>query len=297
MQVLIQSFLTFLRASRNYSAHTLRAYGADLAAFAARYPDLEPAALDRSIVRDYLAWLQGGGRKRTAPGGASRNSVLRRISSLRSFCRWLREEGILKSDPFLNVPLPKKEARLPKFLTEAEMESLLDGARPKGPRAARDRALVELLYSSGLRRSELSGLNVGDVDFVSGLVRVFGKGGRERLVPVGRKALAALRDYLGARSRAQAREPLFLNAKGGRLSGQGVALVLKAWIRGVGWPKIVTPHQLRHSFATHLLNQGCDLRSVQEMLGHKSLATTQVYTHLSLERLKKVYQDAHPKAS
>ena len=160
----------------------------------------------------------------------------------------------------------------------------------------RDSAVLELLYSSGLRRSEVSGLNIGDVDFVGGTVRVFGKGSRERVVPVGDAALGRLRDYLKSRPGAPAGAPLFLNGKGGRLSDQGVAWILKRWIRASGWPKPVTPHVFRHSFATHLLDHGCDLRSVQEMLGHKNLATTQVYTHLSLEQLKRVYGRSHPKA-
>lgn len=286
----VERFLSYLRASRNYSPQTGRAYRADLFDFAARNPGLAPEELSRSHVRSYLASLQQ--RRRLG-----RNSVLRRISALRSFSRFLREQGILAADPFLSVPLPKKESRLPKFLTEAEMESLLSARGGPARFAPRDRALLELLYSSGLRRAEASALNVGDLDFMAGTVRVFGKGSRERVVPVGETALKSLREYLKTRAGAPAGAPLFVNARGVRLSEQGVAWLLKRWIRGSSWPKPVTPHAFRHSFATHLLDKGCDLRSVQEMLGHKNLATTQVYTHLSLERLKRVYQQAHPKAS
>ncbi|MBI3553994.1 MAG: tyrosine-type recombinase/integrase [Elusimicrobia bacterium] len=290
LKVTVERFLANLRASRNYSAHTCRGYRADLGHFAALHPELAPESLSRSHVRAYLAQLQKEEK-------LARNSLLRRISALRSFARFLREQGTLKADPFLNVPLPKKEARLPKFLTQAEMGSLLAPPAAASRRfQARDRAVLELLYSSGLRRSEVSSLNIGDVDFMGGTVRVFGKGSRERIVPVGTSALSSLRDYLKARPGAPAGAPLFLNGRGGRLSDQGVAWLLKRWVRSAGWSKPVTPHVFRHSFATHLLDAGCDLRSVQEMLGHKNLATTQVYTHLSLEQLKRVYRRSHPKA-
>ncbi|MHB2026226.1 MAG: tyrosine-type recombinase/integrase [Elusimicrobiota bacterium] len=168
---------------------------------------------------------------------------------------------------------------------------------PAGRFSKRDRAVLELLYSSGIRRCEVSRLNIGDVDFFSGIARVLGKGSAERLAPVGEKALRALREYLDIRPRAQGGDPLFLNWRGQRLSEQGVAVVIKRWIAHSRWPKKITPHVFRHSFATHLLNRGCDLRSVQEMLGHKNLATTQIYTHLTLDRLKKVYRQAHPRAA
>ena len=287
----VQRFLTHLRGSRNCSAHTVRAYGADLEQFLRRQGDLEPGSIDRNAVRAYLADLQDG-------GSLGRSAVLRKVSALRAFFRYLRSEGVMKEDPFCALPLPRKAARLPKFLTESEVAELLgqDGAG-KGPSWDRDRAILELLYSSGLRRSELAAVNVGDVDFVSGFVRVLGKGSRERLVPVGVTALSCLREYLRQRGPASSRgeNPLFVNARGLRLSDHGVAFLLKGWLKRAGWLKPVTPHALRHSFATHLLNAGCDLRSVQEMLGHKSLATTQIYTHVSLEKLKEVYGRSHPR--
>lgn len=292
MKSWVQRFLTHLRASRNFSAHTLRAYEADLRQFLSHY-DADPAALSRTHIRGYLA--------ETQKSGLGRNAVLRRISALKSLTKYLRAEGVLKQDPFLALAMPKKESRLPKFLTEREMEQLLaceSGAA--SPLKERDRAILELLYSSGLRRSELSLLNSGDVDFVGGFVRVLGKGGRERLIPVGTKALSSIRDYLRLRKvgRETVAQPLFVNARGRRLSDAGIAWVVRQWIsmNAASWNKPVTPHAFRHSFATHLLNRGCDLRSVQEMLGHKSLATTQVYTHISLDHLKKVYQGAHPGA-
>ncbi len=285
----LQSFLTHLRGSRNCSQHTLRAYEADLRSFLQATSASRPSAIERNLIRGYIAELQAS--------GVSRATVLRKISAVRSFCRWLREQGELERDPFVQVPTPKREKRLPKFLTETEMNELLDkGARALGVLGQRDCAILELLYSSGLRRSEVAGLNVGDVDFLSGFVRVFGKGSKERLVPVGLGALKRLREYLGPRG-GRGGAPLFLNHRGGRLTHDGVALVVKRWARLAGFQKPVTPHVFRHSMATHLLNSGCDLRSVQEMLGHKNLATTQVYTHLSLERLKKVYEEAHPRSS
>ena len=289
----VQRFLTHLRGLRNYSPHTLRAYGADLEQFRRCLRDPEPAAIDRNEVRAYLAELQ-------ARGNLGRNTVLRKVSALRAFFRFLRREGVMDQDPFCALPLPRKAARLPKFLTESEIAELLAQVGPQQPSCReRDRAILELLYSSGLRRSELAALNVGDVDFVSGFVRVMGKGSRERLVPVGQAALSCLREYLRQRGPGSAKgeSPLFLNSRGRRLTDAGVAFLLKGWLRRAGWLKSVTPHALRHSFATHLLNSGCDLRSVQEMLGHKSLATTQIYTHVSLEKLKEVYGKAHPRSS
>jgi len=294
LKIWVRKFLTHLRASRNYSPHTLRAYGADLDRFLGRLgPDHGDGPITRNHVRAYLADLQHA-------GALSRNTVLRKISALRAFFKFLRQEGVLKTDPFCALPLPRKTARLPKFLTESEMGELLSKGEPaRAPFKERDRAILELLYSCGLRRCELSALNVGDVDFISGFVRVFGKGSRERLVPVGKTALSSLREYLRQRGPGSSKgdSPLFFNARGQRIGEAGIAWLLKAWLKRAGWLKSVTPHAFRHSFATHLLNAGCDLRSVQEMLGHKSLATTQVYTHVSLERLKEVYGRSHPQSA
>lgn len=283
-----QRFLTHLRASRDASSHTLRAYEADVLLFLKRFPGLEAQRVERAHVRQHVASLQGSGLKR--------GSVLRKISVLRSFLRFVRREGGLPRDPFAGLILPRRQAPLPKFLTEGEALNLI-GRAPPGTRSRRDSALVEFLYSSGLRRAELAALNVGDVDFLAGTVRVFGKGSRERVVPVGQPALERLRAYLKERAGALEKgdAPLFVNDRGARLSADGVAFLLKRWARAGGLSKPLTPHTLRHSFATHLLNAGADLRQIQEMLGHKNLATTQVYTHVSLEKLKKVYDGAHPR--
>ena len=190
--------------------------------------------------------------------------------------------------------MPKREKKLPRFLSEEEMRAVL--ALP-GAKNRRDAALLELLYSSGLRIQELCDLNVSDVDLWSGLVRIFGKGGRERLSPVGKTALSSLRAYLEARPAAQQkRGPLFLNVRGGRLSTTSGRAIVHRWATQAGLSLNITPHAFRHSFATHLLNRGCDLKAVQELLGHKSLATTQLYTHVNAERLKNVYQKTHPRA-
>lgn len=287
----IQKYLNFLRSQRNYSPHTIRAYGSDLSRFEAfcRERGVGPGGIDRPLVRGFLASLQTS----SAP---ARSSFLRRVASLRAFVSFLLRSGLLPKDPFLGLPLPRSERRLPRFLTEDEMTGLLD-AWPKVRSAlkARDRALLELLYASGLRRAEASELNVGDVDFVGGTVRVFGKGGRERVVPAGDAALARLREYLKERSGPGPAEPLFENGRGGRLGPAGIRLIVRKWARDAGILRAVSPHAFRHSFATHLLDRGCDLRAVQEMLGHASLKTTQTYTHVTLERLKKVYDGAHPR--
>lgn len=288
MRLQVERFLTRQRAAKNCSPHTLRAYRADLTLFLARFPALAAADLDRSHVRLHMAELQSG--------SISRATVLRRASSLRSFVAFLRLEGELVRDPFLGVPMPKRIRSLPRFLTEAEMEAVLRASVPAAPGSQRDRALIELLYSAGLRRAEVSSLNVGDVDFFSGTVRVFGKGSKERIVPVGEEALVCLRDWLKSRGDPQDGEPLFVNLRGERISQDGVMFLVRRWVRKSSLLKNVTPHVFRHSFATHLLNRGCDIRVVQEMLGHAGLRTTQIYTHVSLDRLREVYRAAHPRS-
>ena len=240
-------------------------------------------------IRSFLAALQ-------TQHQPARNTVLRKIASLRSFASFLLEQGQLERNPFKLLPAPKRERILPKFLSVEETERLLDTAAHSKHFAARDKALFELMYSSGLRRSEVTGLRVKDIDFFNGIVKVFGKGSKERLVPVTDAALDALKTYLACRKNPQPDDALFLNKNGKPLTGDGLAYIFKNTAIASHLARKVTPHSLRHSFATHLLNNGCDLRSLQEMLGHKSLAATQVYTHVSLEKLKSVYDHAHPKS-
>lgn len=300
MKLLAEQFLLHLRAQRNFSRNTVKAYQADLAeflAYAAANRGEKPEALDRLLMRGYIAHVSS--RK------VSRNTLLRKISAVRSFMRYLMETARLENDPFDLITIPKKEKRLPRFLTEGEVGKLQDLNRPEEVNARekgyyfalRDFALFELVYSSGLRRSEAAGLNIGDLDLYSGFVRVMGKGSRERMVPVGEKALSSLRDYLESRPKPLGHAlPLFLNHKNSRLSGAGIALIFKKMARRARFARPMNPHSVRHSFATHLLDRGCDLKSVQEMLGHKNLQTTEIYTHVSLERLKEVYDKAHPRA-
>ena len=289
MKLQLERFLTRLRAAKNYSPHTLRAYRADLEGFAAKFPGLAAAELDRAHVRRHLAELQSG--------ESSRATGLRKASALRSFVKFLRAEGELKRDPFLGVPLPKRARTLPKFLTEAEMDEILSAPASAGDAGSeRDRAMIELLYSSGLRRNEISTLNVGDLDPLSGTVRVFGKGSKERIVPVGKEALSRLRSYLRSRGGPDDGEPLFANLRGARLSSEGVAFVVRRWVKRSSLLKKVTPHVFRHSFATHLLNRGCNIREVQEMLGHADLNTTQIYTHVSQKQHQHVYKVSHPRS-
>lgn len=284
-----ERFLTHLRATRNYSPHTLRAYGKDLEAFVLKYPELEPGGIERVHVRAYLADLQ-------KDGGLARASILRRMAALRSFIKFLRAGGLLKGNPVFGVPLPKRGRPLPKFLTESEMAELLSvPATANAAHRLRDRAVIELIYSSGLRRAEVVSLNCGDIDYLSGTVRVFGKGSKERIVPVGDGALKSLRAYLDGRKKEDS-EPVFVGPSGKRLTDGGLTFILTRWVKASALKKKITPHVLRHSFATHLMNHGCDIRLVQEMLGHVSLQTTQIYTHVSLDRMKEVYQGAHPRS-
>lgn len=289
MRQLAESFLRHLQ-SKNFSEHTVRAYTEDLQEFTAfcsarKYSPAQAFAPE--AIRSFLANLSAN--------SPARNTLLRKTATLRSLARYLVEQGQLEKNPFKLLPSPKKERLLPKFLSEEEVDRLLDTAAEKGRFAARNKALFELVYSSGLRRSEVIGLKIADVDFFSGVVRVLGKGNKERLVPVTDTALVALKDYLSVRTNPQPQDALFLNKNGTALTGDGVAYLFKHLAIGSGIARKVTPHSLRHSFATHLLNNGCDLRSLQEMLGHKNLSATQVYTHVSLDKLKSVYEHAHPK--
>ena len=284
------SFLTDL-ANKNFSSHTLRSYRITLEEFTSfcqvRHIDKEKAFLPANL-RTFIANLQ--------LRNPARNTVLRKIATLRSFSAYLMRQGYLDKNPFKLLPSPKKEKLLPKFLSIPETDRLLDTTAQSKHFAMRDKALFELMYSSGLRRSEVTNLKIRDIDFFNGLVKVFGKGRKERLVPVTQAALQALKDYLATRKNPQANEALFLNKNGTPLTGDGLAYIFKNTAIASHLARRVTPHSLRHSFATHLLGNGCDLRSLQEMLGHKSLSTTQVYTHVSLEQLKSVYNQAHPKS-
>jgi integrase/recombinase XerC len=300
----VDAFLGWLRVEKNCSPSTVRAYAADLDQFArfcatgetaataagAPRPTLDPARVSLRTVRGFLAALGTQGLRSSSLG--------RKLAALRSFFRFLNREGLLAGNPARPIPSPAKSRALPPTLTVDEAARLLEtpGGPPKSP--LRDRALLELLYSSGLRVSELTGLDLDDLDLDGGAVRVRGKGRRERIVPVGSKAIEAVRDYLARERRGGAAAgALFLNVRdGGRLTSRSVHRLLGARVRRQGWPRSVSPHALRHSFATHLLVGGADLRAIQEMLGHRSLSTTQRYTRLDFEHLSRVYESAHPRA-
>ncbi len=288
-------FAAYLESERRASPHTVKAYLEDLRQYASHLeasgvplPAASPAA-----VRGFLS------RAAATCGPAS---LARKLSAVRSLHRFLVKEGRARSNPARTVAAPRQRRRLPEVLAEAEAAALVEApARPE-PLALRDRALLELLYSSGLRVSELTGLDVGDVDLGAATVRVLGKGRKERLLPFGRPAREALGRWLEegrpalAAGAGRGRGALFLNRRGGRLTSRSVARRLCRWVREARLPRHVHPHVLRHSFATHLLAAGADLRGIQELLGHASLATTQRYTHLDWKRLAEVYDEAHPRA-
>jgi len=290
----LEQFLTELTTHRRASAHTLAAYRRDIARVLDRAaPPPQPVAPSRWT----RALLEQSLRALTQQGYAAASSA-RALAAWRSFTRFCVRRGVLGADPALALPFPRIPRRLPRTLPARDLGAALDGMDAGEPATLRDRALIELAYSSGLRLAELVGLNRGDLDRSSGLLRVRGKGRRERIVPAGEAALAALDRYLEAGKRARGRgdEPLFLNPRGTRLSGRTVQRVVRHRLAGVAAGLGVTPHALRHSFASHLLDRGADLRAIQELLGHRSLASTQIYTHVSRARLAKAYRQAHPRA-
>jgi integrase/recombinase XerC len=274
---------------RNASAYTLRNYRDDLTAFfkfAGRKPLRQISPLD---VRGFLA---DQSLKRY-----TKRTITRRLSCVRSFFRLLCRDGLLKHNPAAVVPSPRLERYLPRFLDEEQVKRLLDAPSPEAWQGLRDRAILETLYSTGMRVSELTGLNQEDVEEISGTIIVRGKGKRERLCPVGQTALTAVQRYVAARpKKLLAPAALFVSQKRTRLTVRQVDRLLQRYARQVELPVSISPHSLRHSFATHLLDRGADLRSVQELLGHRSLSTTQIYTHITPQRLKKVYDQAHPRA-
>lgn len=289
MKDLTDAFIVTLQ-NKNFSPHTLKSYREDLDGFLAYCATRKISGVSSftlSAVRGFLAAVSAQ--------NPSRNTMLRKIASLRSFAKYLLEQGKIAQNPFKLLPAPKREKLLPKFLTLPETDRVMQTAAQSPHFAARNKALFELIYSSGLRRNEVTGLKIADIDFFNGIVKVLGKGSKERLVPVTDTALKALKDYLAQRKDPKPQDALFLNKNGTPLTGDGLAYIFKNITIKAGVARRITPHILRHSFATHLLNNGCDLRSLQEMLGHKSLAATQVYTHVSLDKLKSVYQRAHPK--
>jgi integrase/recombinase XerD len=300
VEALVLDFLAYLEFERGLSRNTLEAYRTDLLQFGRFLDRREIGAIDAAAgdVGDFLTGLAGG---EDGARPASAATIHRKSATLRSFYRYLRREGLRDSDPTATLSPPRRSRKLPHVLTRAEVQRLL--AQPSGaePAAFRDRALLELMYACGLRASEAIGLEVGDVDREDRVLRARGKGSKERVVPVGQAAVRALEAYLArgrpALVKAGQETRLFVNFRGAPLTRQGLYKIVRRHAQAAGLADRMSPHTLRHTFATHLLAGGCDLRSVQEMLGHADVATTQLYTHLSSERLKDVYFRAHPRAT
>jgi integrase/recombinase XerC len=324
----LKAFLQFLALNRNASAHTVRAYESDLTQFIGyvaadadlKKRDLQPSQLDRAALRGFLGELH----KR----GLSRASAARKLAAVRAFLRYLRREEIIADDPGALVPTPKRDIRMPAHLSEGEMTALLEAPAGDTPLSRRDRAILELFYASGLRLGELAGLDMDDLNVSGRMVRVLGKGGKERLVPFNTSAAKAMREYLKDRAglvghvgrvgqvgqvgrvrqvsqvgrvreasrHARNRDPLFVNYRGTRLTVRSIDRLVRRYVAASSARMGISPHALRHSFATHLLQRGADLRAIQELLGHARLSTTQRYTHVNAAQLLEVYRKTHPRA-
>lgn len=292
MQQEIATFIQYLLSERNASPHTVEAYSSDLQQFSdflreKMGPTLTIHQITHLHIRRYLASIHKE---------LTKSSAGRKLAAIRSLFRFLLRRGIIDKNPAELVSTPKKEKKLPFHLNVDEITTLVEAPKLPEELPSRDRAILETLYSSGLRVSELTGLDVKGVDLLTGTVRVSGKGGKERIVPLGSKAIKSLEEYLELRGNPGIHAPLFINSRGGRLTRRSVARIVDKYMLHLETMKKASPHTLRHTFATHLLEGGADLRSIQEMLGHASLSTTQKYTHVSIDRLLEVYDKAHPKA-
>lgn len=298
MQSAIDQFLNFLTVERNAAELTIKSYREDLIALdeylgQAYQRPADPAEITPLDLRGYVSAMHEAGYAKT--------SISRRLASLRTFFKFAQREGMANSNPAKPLRNPRPDRKLPHFLSGDEIGQLLDAPPGGDPMGLRDRAILEVTYSAGLRVSEVVGMNSGDLDLAEAIVRVRGKGRKERLAPLGSYAIAAVRRWLkvqklSPREKAGALAPIFTNKFGRRLTTRSVARMLEKYLKITGLDQRTTPHTLRHSFATHLLDRGADIRSVQELLGHKSLVTTQIYTHVSTAGLKAAYERAHPRA-
>ncbi|MGI6678525.1 MAG: tyrosine recombinase XerC [Dehalobacterium sp.] len=302
MDILVEQFMAYLQMEKQASPHTLEAYGHDLEEFTSFLihdgnvsEQINLSQVDYLTVRRFLAQLQHK--------GLSRTSLARKLAALRSFYNYLTREEIIEKNPMIMISTPKKDKKLPHFLYIKEMEKLLS-APDQSPMGQRDRAILETIYAGGLRVSELVSLNIHDVDFNLGYVRVFGKGKKERIALLGIPAMYAIKDYLyngrsdqtAQNQRYKEENALFLNKFGTRLSARSVRNIVNKYVEQIALSKKISPHTLRHTFATHLLEGGADLRSVQELLGHVNMSTTQIYTHVTKGRMKAEYLKSHPRA-
>ncbi|MCE5251720.1 tyrosine recombinase XerC [bacterium] len=300
METYLELFLKYIMVQKNYSGHTVEAYERDIRQFMGflqtRAGDV-PVSLDqfsRQNIRDYLYAL--------SQAGLSRKSIGRKLASLKSFGKYLVNESVFEKSPAGEIKTPKIEKKEPVFLSETEVMHTMSIPVGQDMISFRNRAILEVFYGTGIRLSELHGLNVDSIDYFDGVFRVLGKGRKQRIVPIGRKAVEAVRDYLPFREKELVRcgssgeTALFVNTKGKRLGQRSIQLAVTKHLRMVSEKEHLSPHVLRHSFATHMLDHGADLRAVQELLGHTSLSTTQIYTHVTMDRLIKAYRQAHPRA-
>ena len=287
----IEQFIQYLIAEKNYSQLTAKAYNVDMFDFYdfIKQKNIELINCTKNIIREYLATLYNKNLKRA--------SIIRKFAVLKSFYKFLIVIDAIKTNPTTSMSTPKKDKRIPLFLTEQEIKNLLNLPNID----LRDKAMLELLYSSGIRIEEMVSINLKDVDFMSANIKILGKGAKERIVPVGDICLFAIKNYLDERINKglnySINSPLFLNKYGNRITQRGARKILHSWFIKSSITKKVSPHTLRHTFATHLLDNGCDINSVQQMLGHKNLSTTQIYTHVTLESLRKIYNKAHPRVN
>lgn len=291
MENYIQDFLEFIKIERGYSENTAKSYKRDLNQFVQFAKVKDPKEVEGSLIKSYLEYLHNE--------GFSVSSTERKLACLKSFFHYLLREGRIGADPTGDIKLPKKAKRLPKALSIGETIRLISSPREKNHIALRDAALLELLYATGMRASEVVGLNISDINLAVSFVKCLGKGSRERIIPINKATLRAIKEYLekGRPKFPQKNtQALFVDKNGECLTRQGLWLIIKKYVKRAGIKDKTSPHTLRHSFATHLLEKGADLRSVQEMLGHADISTTQIYTSVSRERLKRMYKKAHPRA-
>ncbi|ADG82402.1 tyrosine recombinase XerC [Thermincola ferriacetica] len=298
----VDDFMVYLQVEKNASEKTLQSYQTDLfqmvdfisAEINITPENLQPDRVDHLVIRKFLAELQ---RR-----GLSRSTIARKLAAMRTFFRFLCREEVITRNPLIEVATPKVEKRLPQFLYQDDIRNLIEAPERNTPRGLRDRAILETLYASGIRVSELVNLDMTDIDLNTGYVRVMGKGAKERVVPLGQFAINALKAYLThgrTRLACRSKEPseaVFLNKAGQRISVRSIRDIVNKYVRKISIRQRVSPHIIRHSFATHLLDAGADLRTVQELLGHVKMSTTQIYTHVTREHLKEVYKKAHPRA-
>jgi len=282
----LESYKKHLSHEKNYSKHTITSYSGDISGFL----EFTQNSLDVSeeTIRGYMEFLS---RRKYG-----KNTVTRKIIAVRNFYKFLSKTGRIGKNPFAYILTPKEEKRLPNVLTEKEVSKILDSIPVDKFMSLRDRVILELIYSTGIRVNELVTLDAGKVDLVNGEIKVLGKGSKQRIAPVGGIAIDLMKRYLRELKKKSSGEMVFINKNGTRLTERSVVTIIKKYAKAAGIEKEVSPHTLRHSFATHLLDRGADLRSVQELLGHANLSTTQIYTHLSIQKLKKEYNKAHPRA-